>query len=259
MARGPQAHLETTSAWLGSDTYEDPAGRNTSRRHIEVPAFSIDKYEVTNRQYRLCVQAGACSRPVEGVPPDETGEQERPAEEWIFETPEYQDRPVVWVTAYQAADFCRWIGRRLPTEVEWERAARGADGRAVPWDRGEAPAPEYVNVGFHTVDDEDSPDHPVAVDDPNFRKGASPEGVMHLLGNVAEWTSTPTECNDPYECQVVWDGRIKVRGLYQRGLSFFYTITDGDLAADNSAFLVEGIPADPFSSAPDVGFRCAGP
>ncbi|HEU0292215.1 MAG TPA: SUMF1/EgtB/PvdO family nonheme iron enzyme [Anaerolineales bacterium] len=266
MARGPQAHFETTWAWLGSDTYEDPAGRNVSRRYIEVPAFSMDKYEVTNQQYRLCVEAGACSRPLEGVPPedangqsDRNAEQEPLVEEWIFEKPEYRDRPVVWVTAYQAADFCRWIGRRLPTEVEWERAARGSDGRTVPWESGEAPTPEYANLRFRTLAYEASPEHPVAANDPNYITGASPEGVMHLLGNVAEWMSTPTECNDPYECQVVWKGRNKVIGLYQRGLSFFYTITDGDLAAGNSALLVEGIPADPFLSSPDVGFRCAGP
>jgi formylglycine-generating enzyme required for sulfatase activity len=149
---------------------------------------------------------------------------------------------VIAVTARQAAAFCRWLGRRLPSDAEWERAARGSRGAAWPW--GEArPTRRLANVQFA-----DLPPSLAAADDPRFRAGASHEGVVQLVGNVWEWTRTPASC-DAYRCARTWDGRAAVRTLWSRGRS--WTSAPGPISGDDA------LPADPTGHDEDQGFRCA--
>ena len=240
-ARGPMIAFEAGKAILGSDTY--PEELSYPRRTVELPAFQLDKYEVTNSQYLACMHAGACTAPSE--PASEPAIEEAPG-----------DLPVVYVNAYQAAAFCQWVGRRLPTEAEWERAARGIEGRIWPW-AGESITPANANIIIdrHSLNSPMTPgklripsgsappdsnipsdsiqpppivDEPrgeewphclVPVDDDAFLSGATPEGAMHLLGNAFEWTGTSPECVDPYTCSIPWNGRSKVTVLYWRGLS----------------------------------------
>ena len=89
-------------------------------------------HEVTNQQYRYCVQAQQCAAPDEPAGDAHFAEGDRAL-------------PVVFVTAYDAAQFCSWIGRRLPTEPEWERMARGTDGAPYPWGNT-PPRPGQVNA-----------------------------------------------------------------------------------------------------------------
>ncbi len=110
---------------------EDPEG--LSRSHaiklvppeiVELPAFWIDKTEVTNAMYAQCVDAGECEAPFEPAFPPYPNYSEDPA---------YGDHPVLGVTFENAQSYCWWAGRRLPTEAEWEKAARGEVGRcSVP-------------------------------------------------------------------------------------------------------------------------------
>jgi formylglycine-generating enzyme required for sulfatase activity len=103
---------------MGSDE-----GRANERpaHTVYLDAFYIDKTEVTNAQYRKCVEAGACSQPYD------TG--------W-YNDPNRAEHPVGWVDWNQANAYCQWAGKRLPTEAEWEKAARGTDGRTYPWGEG---------------------------------------------------------------------------------------------------------------------------
>ena len=71
----------------------------------------------------------------------------------------------------------------------------------------------------------------VSVDGQVFENGSTPEGIMHLLGNAFEWTSTPSECADPYRCPTPWDGQRRVTALFWRGLSCMVPVTSDDLAS----------------------------
>jgi formylglycine-generating enzyme required for sulfatase activity len=129
-----------------------------------LPAFYIDKYEVSTQRYAKFIQA--------------TGHAEPPG--W---TEQLEDRPVVQVDWYNADAYCRFYGKRLPLELEWEKAARGTDGRLYPWGNA-APTPDRALYGkkwegYHTLS-------PV---DQNLM-GQSPYGLHHMAGNVWEWTNT---------------------------------------------------------------------
>jgi formylglycine-generating enzyme required for sulfatase activity len=172
-------------------------------RHREaVPTVRMDVHEVTNRQYRLCVRAGRCLPPAE---PYALASYD--AGKW--------DLPVVFVTARQAANYCAWTHRRLPTATEWERAARGLNGSPYPW--GSAPPDRTrvnADVGGHV------PTGLVPAEGAEYGAGTSRDGIVHLAGNAQEWTST--RAREDLESGRVerlgtWNGRDRVDVLLLKG------------------------------------------
>jgi serine/threonine-protein kinase len=120
--------------------------------------------------YSLCVKAGICN------PPIKYSSRTRSS---YFGNPEYADFPVIYVDWYAADTYCRWVDGRLPTEAEWEKAARGIDERLFPWG-DELPDANLANVGQMVGD---------TTGVGSYQNGASPYGLMDMAGNVYEWVA----------------------------------------------------------------------
>lgn len=237
----PQVAFPARTARLGDD----------AQVRVRLDAYAIDRYEVSNRQYSYCVQVGQCTLPESYA----TLAQFQQADPTL---------PVTEVTAYQAAAFCRWLGRRLPTAAEWEQAARGTDGRLWPWGN-EDPLPEWVNVAVEANGNPPPylPAGLVPVSGDEFANGSTPEGVMHLIGNAWEWTSTPLNsstssgCTTPY-CLPAWDGVARVEALQIRGYGWRDILySAATLTDDEPTQITVAMGAIPgFDISDDIGFRC---
>jgi formylglycine-generating enzyme required for sulfatase activity len=135
---------------------------------VYLDAFWIDTYEVTNALYKQCVDAGVCE-PHQGA--ISTGSD--------YNDPTHSNFPVTQVTWADGERYCEWAGKRLPTEAEWEKAARGTDARVYPC--GKTFDPALLNSAFNNNL------HTTAVG--SFPGGASPYGAMDMAGNVWEWVA----------------------------------------------------------------------
>ena len=169
----------------GEFTMGSPEGVGDAKEHPQHPVsldgFWIDKVEVSNDQYRQCVEEGSCTAPI--------------ACDWgepAYEDPSMDDHPVVCVSWDDAAAYCNWAGGRLPTEAEWEKAARGTGGRTYPWgDEFDGFRLNYCDQNCALehrdgdVDDGYSRTAPVG----GYPGGASPCGALDMAGNVWEWVA----------------------------------------------------------------------
>ncbi len=154
--------------------------KDTPLHAVYLDSFAVDKYEVTNRQYRECVNAGKCSAPRKfrsSFHPD------------YFTNPDYDYYPVLYVSWWDGGNYCAWKDKRLPTEAEWEKAARGAiDTRAWPW------GDEFSDCSRLNNTNDSNDDHwIVCVGDTtqvgSYPRGASPYGAMDMSGNAFEWVA----------------------------------------------------------------------
>jgi formylglycine-generating enzyme required for sulfatase activity len=148
---------------------------------LYLPAYYIDRYEVTVADYRVCVERGACSEPYAG-PLAYRLDFEARYTNW--DKPDRDHYPVNAVTWYQAETYCGWAGKRLPTEAEWEKAARGADQRRYPW--GDK-APDCGRIAMDDGGDGCGQESTWPVG--SFPGGASPYGALDMSGNVWEWVA----------------------------------------------------------------------
>jgi formylglycine-generating enzyme len=212
---------------------------------VFVPAFAIDRHEVTLAQYGDCVLAGACA----------------PLPDWVPRLARSDERrPVEAVTFWEATRYCQHRGGRLPSEAEWERAARGLGDRLYPWGRyyrdglanhgqavlGRGRPDEGPERGGPDARDGFSDSAPVGT----FPRGASPYGVLDMAGNVWEWTSGVFSQQPPQAMETfVPDGSLF--GTHR-------TVRGGSYLSPRSALRVTGrwgLP--PGKRLRGVGFRCA--
>ena len=150
------------------------------RRRVWTDRFGMERFEVTNARWRGCVIRGRCP-PARVAPTDPRLSAPR--------------MPVVGITSIEAEAFCAAVGGRLPTEREWERAARGVDGRRrFPW--GRLYNPRRANHGRHPEGPDDRDGFSFAAPVGSFPSGASPEGIDDLAGNVWEWTRSAPRADE---------------------------------------------------------------
>ena len=150
---------------MGSTDGDLQADGDEKPQHvIYLDSFWIDRTEVTNDMYRQCVKSQQCTEPAHSP---------------RYHSGAYADHPALGIAWNQAVEYCTWAGRRLPTEAEWEKAARGTDGRLYPWG-SDAPDPSRLNFD-HLVDD--------TTEVGKYPEGASPYGVFDMAGNVWEWVA----------------------------------------------------------------------
>lgn len=181
---------------------------------VEVAAFQIDVTEVTAAAYGSCIAAGACTDAAS-------------TEAWCnVGIARLARHPANCVTWHQAQAYCRWVGKRLPTEQEWELAARGTDGRIYPWGNGAHGGEECELTGRATCEVGTAP------------AGKSPYGALDMVGNAEEWTSSPY-CPYLHKCDTA---TVVARG----GASDFI----GGTATSRMAY-------PPGARGEALGFRCA--
>lgn len=206
-------------------------------RTVYLSSYSIDQYEVTNARYQACVDAMACT------PPKESSSWTRAN---YYGNPLFANFPVLYVEWGQAKTYCAWEGKRLPTEAEWEKAARGSqDARLYPWG-SQSPTCTLANLANCSADTTRVGSYPT---------GVSPYGLHDMTGNVGEWVAdrydpsyyTYAPSSDP-----PGPDTSALRSV--RGGGWSSSVESGRIV-DRAAILV-GHPSGEFSY-PSLGFRCA--
>jgi iron(II)-dependent oxidoreductase len=210
---------------------------------VTLPAFSIDRHPVTNAEFAMFLNAvGPFNTKNERLfdVQDPDARIGQVGARWAAHAG-YERHPVVEVSWAGARDYCAWRGKRLPTEAEWEKAARGTDARKYPW--GSAP-PDRTRAQHNAEFNETAP-----VD--RFPAGASPYGVQDLAGNAWEWVSSAYRAY-PYDAQ---DGREDLMSGPVRA-----TRGGGhDSGGDEITVTQRGrnLSRNPAAGHHNIGFRCA--
>jgi formylglycine-generating enzyme required for sulfatase activity len=137
---------------------------------VTLNRFWIDKTEVTVGMYHLCVAAGTCLEPINKTSRTNST---------YYDNAKFENYPVIYVNWGMAKTYCEWAGQRLPTEAEWEKAARGNDGRDYPWGNSE-PKRDILNFNNQIGDTTEVGKYP---------KGTSPYGALDMAGNLWEWVA----------------------------------------------------------------------
>ncbi|PWB74458.1 MAG: hypothetical protein C3F07_07465 [Anaerolineales bacterium] len=156
----------------GEFTMGSEDGRDNEKpiHTVYLDAFWIDQTEVTNAMYSECVVDGVCENPRSG------GSNTR---DFYFRASAFDNYPVIHVSWEDAKTYCEWVDRRLPTEAEWEKAARGDDDRSFPWGN-QTPHDGILNYNSNVGDTTEVGTYP---------DGASPYGALDMAGNVWEWVA----------------------------------------------------------------------
>lgn len=236
--RAPMVLVPAGPFQMGVPEGDRDGGRDEYPRHeVFLDDFYIDKFEVTNGRYLEFVQATGRRAP----------QHPRDASRNLWQgnrMPEsVTDRPVINVDWHDADAYCRWAGKRLPTEAEWEKAARGADGRRFPWGNVE-PTHKHLNYNQRWIGEKTL--MPVG----SYEAGKSPYGVYDMAGNVWEWVA---DWYDPlyYEKSPAKNPKGPEIGTHK------VIRSSGWQVETPMVRLFTRIKSDPLDRNDSTGFRCA--
>lgn len=222
MDGGSLAYVPAGQFSMGGDGVDNPT------HSVSLSAYWISRTKITNRMYSLCVGVGVCTPPaaVPGGP--------------VYSNPVYGDHPIVGVTYEQASAYCGWAGGRLPTEAEWEKAARGPGGNTYPWGN-QQPSCDLLNYAGCVKTTSSVVSYP---------DSASPYLALDMAGNAFEWVA------DWYDASYYSTGPIQDPPGAESGL---YRVIRGSGFESDSSQIASSIrrPANPEYVSRDLGFRCA--
>jgi len=224
------------------DYYSNPAHK------VVLDAYWIDQTEVTNAMYEKCVTDGICKEP---------GNKSSATRSSYYGNSEFDDYPVIYVDWNMAKNYCEWRGHKLPTEAQWEKAARGTDGRIYPW--GENIIDCSLANYYWTSRDYGLWEHYCAGDTTkvgSYESGKSPYGIYDMVGNVSEWVAdwhgAVYEPNslvinpagpDTGVYRITRGGSWRDSSLYSSSLPLALSVISDTLSA--------------FDTKDEIGFRCA--
>jgi len=227
-----QQHYTPCNAWY----YE----REYPQHEVKISPFLIDQSEVSNQQFRRCIEAGSCAEPLVCKKGDPT-----------IADPQKADHPVVCVSWEDARNYCEWVGGRLPTEAEWEYAIRGEESLMFPWgDEFIGSNLNYCDVNCGQVHADQRFDDGYIKTAPvgSFAAGRSGSGLYNMAGNVSEWVDDwygdygPDQLINP-------SGPASGTQKLIKGCSWYFPAAYCRGAARGSV--------DPASRLDYLGFRCA--
>jgi formylglycine-generating enzyme required for sulfatase activity len=205
----------------------------TPQHQVFLDAYWMDQTVVTNRMYALCVNAGSCQPPQSNDSNTHSN---------YYNDDQFSEYPVINVDWNQADSYCKWAGRKLPSEAQWEKAARGTHGENYPWGQKlDLSTINHLSCAQDTTEVGSYPDE------------ASPYGALDLVGNVSQWVADWFR-NDYYESQKDWrnpTGPGPATAKYRALRGSAWGKPDVDTFADYRYF------AEPDYFNFDTGFRCA--
>lgn len=209
---------------------------------VEMSEYYIDKYEVTNAQYRACQTAEVCTEPYS------INSSRYPN---YYYDPAYRNFPVLWVSWNQANTFCQWAGKRLPTEAQWEKAARGDTYRKYPWgDTDPQDNAENSIVNYSALFED-------VTDVTSFESAVSPYGIFNMAGNAAEWTDTWYDIDSYYKKSAEPDPAVDPTGPADGGTLQKKLIRGGSwVSLENEITTYARDKAFPHYRYYNLGFRC---